>query len=169
MPTILTHALAGATIARVAGCKSLGYTATVLAMLPDVDAVTFYWDIPYQSVIGHRGLTHSFAFAAVAGLTGACWGSPAKRLRTAICLAAATASHGILDAFTNGGRGVEFLAPFSEQRFFLPLRIIEVSPIGLQFFSERGLSVLASEMVWVWLPLLIINLFWHWRRKPVPP
>ena len=76
----------------------------------------------------------------------------------AACLAAATASHGVLDAFTNGGRGVAFFAPFSSDRFFFPVTPIAVSPIGAAFFSERGVSVLASEMLWVWVPLLILNI-----------
>jgi hypothetical protein len=39
----------------------------------------------------------------------------------------------------------------------LPFRPIEVSPIGVrQFFSERGLTVLASEMLWVWLPSAVL-------------
>jgi inner membrane protein len=165
MPTILTHALAGATVAEVAKCRPLVFASAILAMSPDADTISFYWDIPYQSMLGHRGLTHSFAFATVVGLAAACMSPAAKRLRAGICLALATASHGVLDALTNGGRGVAFFAPFSDERFFFPLRPIEVSPIGLRFFSERGLTVLASEMGWVWLPLLAANLAWHWRKQ----
>jgi len=67
-----------------------------------------------------------------------------------------TISHGVLDACTNGGLGIAFFAPFSDTRFFLPARPIEVSPIGAAFFSMRGWSVLESEMLWVWLPTLAV-------------
>jgi inner membrane protein len=77
----------------------------------------------------------------------------------------AAASHGILDSFTNGGRGVALLWPFSSERFFAPYRVIEVSPIGLTpILSARGVAVFASEAVWVWAPcLLLCALLWACR------
>jgi inner membrane protein len=71
---------------------------------------------------------------------------------------AVTASHGLLDALTDGGRGIAFFAPFSNHRYFFPWRPIQVSPIGTGFFSSRGLLVLASESVWIWVPSAIIAL-----------
>jgi inner membrane protein len=52
--------------------------------------------------------------------------------------------------------GIAFFAPFSAHRYFFPVTPIEVSPIGRGFLSERGLRVLASEAVWVWVPSLIV-------------
>jgi inner membrane protein len=58
---------------------------------------------------------------------------------------------------TNGGLGVAFFAPFSNARYFFPWRPIEVSPLGLDFFfSSRALSVLWSEIKWIWIPSAII-------------
>src|SRR4030095_12115452 len=73
-----------------------------------------------------------------------------------IWFTALTASHGILDALTNGGRGIAFFAPFSDYRYFFPCQPIQVSPIGVGFFSARGLRVLASEAGWIWVPSAII-------------
>ena len=71
-----------------------------------------------------------------------------------------TASHGVLDALTNGGLGVAFFAPFSGARYFFPFRPVEVSPIGLSsFFSEWGLAVIESELLWVWLPASLLVAF----------
>jgi hypothetical protein len=42
------------------------------------------------------------------------------RLRIRFFLFLATASHGILDAFTDGGRGIAFFAPFGTERYFFP-------------------------------------------------
>ena len=163
MPTIFTHAIAGATIARIAFAgprrRVLSYSAAIAAMLPDADVIGMYTGVPYGGMLGHRGLTHSLAFACAAGLLGSAWsGTSRERVRVAACLAAATASHGLLDALTNGGRGVALFAPFSSERFFFRVTPVEVSPLGLGFFSERGLSVLASEMMWVGIPLLILNI-----------
>jgi inner membrane protein len=59
---------------------------------------------------------------------------------------------------TNGGLGVALFWPFSSGRIFLPFRPIQVSPIGVgNFFSEWGLWVIASELVWVLIPALIIG------------
>lgn len=68
---------------------------------------------------------------------------------------------------TNGGLGVAFLAPFSAERYFFGWRPMLVSPIGIhRFFSERGLAVLQSEIVWVWIPsLLLITATWITGRR----
>jgi inner membrane protein len=58
---------------------------------------------------------------------------------------------------TDGGLGIAFFSPFDLQRYFLPWRPIHVSPIGVgRFFGARGLRILWSETVWVWLPVLAI-------------
>ncbi len=70
-----------------------------------------------------------------------------------------TASHGMLDAMTDGGLGIAFFAPFDDTRYFFPWRPVLVSPIGIApFFSRYGLDVLISECVWIWLPVGIIVL-----------
>ena len=80
---------------------------------------------------------------------------------------AITASHGFLDAFTNGGLGVAFFSPFDPTRYFFPWTPIEVSPIGaVRFFSQRGLLVIISELRWVWLPSLALGLI---LRRPTLP
>ena len=77
-----------------------------------------------------------------------------------------TASHGLLDALTDGGRGIALLAPFSAERFYFPWRPIHVSPIGLRFFSARGLDVALSELQWVWVPCaLAVGVAWWWRSR----
>lgn len=72
--------------------------------------------------------------------------------RLALFFTLVTLSHPLLDMLTDGGLGVALFAPFSGRRYFLPWRPVEVSPIGVGFFSQRGLEVLASEVRWVWLP-----------------
>jgi inner membrane protein len=57
---------------------------------------------------------------------------------------------------TDGGLGIAFFAPFDDSRYFFPFRPIKVAPIGLSFFSARGLAVIGSEILWVCLPATII-------------
>jgi inner membrane protein len=77
-----------------------------------------------------------------------------------------TISHGILDAMTSGGRGVGFFIPFHNERYFFPFRKIIVSPIGIErFFSERGISVIFSELKYVFLPCFLILALFYFIKK----
>ncbi|MGD8670567.1 MAG: metal-dependent hydrolase, partial [Desulfobacterales bacterium] len=77
-----------------------------------------------------------------------------------------TASHGILDALTNGGLGIALLSPFTNSRYFFPWTPLEVSPLSIKgFLSQRGLTVFVSEMVWVWIPCFLIVIFLKIKRK----
>ena len=131
-------------LAGIAGC-----------MLPDADVIAFYFGLPYESAWAHRGFTHSIFFALLMG-AGAAAGARtlhSTRLIAFVFVSVATASHGMLDAFTNGGAGIAFFWPFGNERYFMPLQLIQVSPIGIsRFFSPWGAMVLWSELKWVWLP-----------------
>lgn len=74
-------------------------------------------------------------------------------------------SHGLLDALTNGGLGIAFLSPFSNERFFFPIQPIEVSTLNpIRFFQGQGFSVITTELLWVWLPcalVFIAGLMWR--------
>jgi len=134
------------------------------AVLPDLDVVGLTFGFHLDHPLGHRGLSHSLALAALAAaiLTRALFrrGLPGLGpFGVWTCLFLAAASHGALDALTNGGRGVAFLAPFSDARYHFPITPIEVSPISIRaFFSERGLEILANEFVWIGLPLIALVL-----------
>jgi inner membrane protein len=158
VPTIITHGLVGAAIAAAGQPRPISgrvcAAAAVCAALPDVDVVTFAMNVSYGNLTGHRGLSHSLVAAAALATVvtvgtrgaGVSWG------RAWTLLFLATASHGVLDMCTDGGRGVAILSPWDTTRYFFPWRPIAVSPIGGRFFSPRGLAVLASEMRWVWSP-----------------
>jgi inner membrane protein len=92
-----------------------------------------------------------------------------RRASLFVYLFLATASHGVLDAMTNGGLGVAFFSPIDNRRYFLPWRPIRVSPIAItRFFSPRGYAILRSELLWIWLPAgLFAVLVLIWRRAEV--
>src|SRR5207248_3726895 len=127
--------------------------------------IGFRFGIHYGDFWGHRGLTHSLLFAALLASTVMFVGfrrvAPGlTRLPMWVYFFLATASHGFLDAMTNGGLGVAFFSPFDNTRYFLPWQPIAVSPLSLtRFLSGRGLAVLQSELPWIWIPAGMIALF----------
>jgi inner membrane protein len=151
--------------------RSRYWLAAALAILPDIDAIGFFSGIEYGSLLGHRGLTHSLAFAAVlAGIlitipviASPTWG---PRWSTCLYLFLACASHGLLDAMTDGGMGVAFFSPFSNTRYFLPWQPIVVGPINiLDAFSQWGRRIALSELKWVIGPCAAIILATFAIRK----
>jgi inner membrane protein len=165
LPTVLTHLAVPLAIGAASGgattSRRLLFAGALGSVLPDFDAVGFFVGVPYASLLGHRGLTHSLAFAV---LLGGCALALAKPLQARRGWAFAfvflcVASHGLLDALTDGGLGVAFLSPFSQERFFLPWRPIPVSPIGVrELLSTYGIHLLAMEIALVWLPCLLAAL-----------
>jgi inner membrane protein len=151
--------------------KRVWIAAAICSVVPDLDAIGFRFGIPYADFWGHRGFTHSLVFAAVlAGIVAlAIFQRRAVRIgRFALFgyLFLATASHGVLDAMTDGGMGVAFFSPFDTTRYFLPWRPIRVSPIAVtRFFTPRGLAILQNEAVWIWLPAIFASLVLTLRRK----
>jgi inner membrane protein len=171
MPTLLGHAFLplGAALAadRRFVSRPLAISCVVASILPDLDAIGYSLGVPYGSVWGHRGATHSLvAVAAVAGI--AFWLAPwlkAKRWLASVAVGLSMASHGVLDAATSGGKGVAFFWPWSAERFFFPWHPIRVSPMGLGIFSARGVAVMASELLWVGLPALVLAAIWWAVRR----
>jgi inner membrane protein len=169
MATIISHSIAALAVGKAFAPEGMPPRFWVLtaacAMLPDLDVITFAFGIRYGHMLGHRGITHSFAFALILScivvllffrdaslFSGNWWFLIAYFF-------VVTASHALLDALTNGGLGVAFFAPFKNQRYFFPWRPIEVSPIGFEaFMSARGVQVLLSEIKWIWTPSAVLVL-----------
>lgn len=174
MASVLSHVVAASAITaafyRPNVPKRLWIAGIACSVLPDLDVIGFRLGVRYGDFWGHRGFTHSLTFAALlaALLTAGILRIRPKisRVSVFVYLFLSTASHGLLDAMTNGGLGVAFLSPFDNQRYFLPWRPIRVSPIGFsRFFGARGLAVLKSELLWIWLPsILVIMLVMISRR-----
>ncbi|MEC5161268.1 MULTISPECIES: metal-dependent hydrolase [unclassified Janthinobacterium] len=162
MPTILTHAVVPLALAVGLGnriSRRLLIAGIVAAILPDLDVVAFRLHIAYADAFGHRGASHSLLFALAVGLLALFFSSQLRSSpRGAFVFAGvAAASHGLLDMLTNGGLGVALYWPWSVERFFAPWQVIEVSPLALsRVFGARGLVVLQSELLWVWLPAAIL-------------
>ena len=167
MPSIVSHPAVPLALTpllapelRSPGMIFLGVACSVL---PDLDVLGFRYGVPYGHLLGHRGLSHSMAFAVFLSaslawlLPIATQPSPAWRLQAFGFLCLSTLSHGILHALTNGDLGVAFFAPFDNHRHFFPWRPIRLSPISVSAFpSATGVRVLRSELQWVWLPAVVV-------------
>ena len=119
-----------------------------LALLPDVDVFGFKLGIHYEDAWGHRGATHSFAFALIVAAAVFAFAKAVKLapLRTGLIALVVALSHPLLDCLTDGGLGCALLWPFSDERFFAPWNPLPVAPIGRRFLSAEGLRVAAIEM-----------------------
>lgn len=180
MASAFSHAIAALALGK-AMCKKqpfkLWFLGMFCAVIPDIDVISFKLGIPYEHVLGHRGITHSLAFAFLLGLviTLMFYRKEEKGSRQwwslVFYFSLATVSHGILDAITNGGLGVAFFAPFDTSRYFFPWRPVQVSPIGAgKFFSEWGVRVLKSEFIYIWMPsFLIMGIAYIFRSRSDKP
>jgi inner membrane protein len=134
----------------------------LLGVLPDADLLVVAMGLSDSSITtGHRGASHSLAVAIALGGAGALL---ARRLgygvaRTALAVMLAVGSHGVIDAFGEGGRGIPLLWPISDHRFMAPwfLRFLPDAPRGMKFISRTGLARAVTEFVY-FLPLTIYAL-----------
>ena len=148
---------------------------SALSMLPDADVIGFSLGVRYEDPWGHRGATHSFAFAVIVGVvvglvvrrfkqrqslprrSSEPVGERRRALRTGLFATIALAAHPLLDTLTDGGLGCALFWPFDLTRYFSPWRPIQVAPIGLAFLSSYGAIVAMSEIV-LFLPLFVFAL-----------
>jgi inner membrane protein len=119
----LTHALLGASAARVALARPLGAAAwlpgAVGALLPDVDGAIRSASDPLLYAEFHRHFTHSLAFIPIGGAIAALPWVARSRFRPhwrpyVIAATVGYATHGVLDASTT--YGTLLLWPFSDSR-----------------------------------------------------
>ncbi len=173
MPSAFGHAVAAIALTKASPRVRFGARvaaiAALSAIIPDVDVVSFSLGIPYEHMLGHRGLTHSFAFAAAwSAMMLLLFQRGERTMWLWLCLFASTASHPLLDMCTTGGLGCALFAPFSSERFFFPWRPISVSPVEIHsFFTQWGLRVLKSEALWIGLPSALVFATAHLlKRRP---
>ncbi len=165
MPSIFSHPAVALGLAplfqRLRVPRMMLWLGAVCTIVPDFDVIGFAFGISYRDVFGHRGFTHSLLFAAILSAILAQVflqnRDDASKPASIAFLFLCTASHGVLDALTNGGLGVAFFAPFDDTRYFFPWRPIQVSPLGVRpFFSRWGALVIVTEILWLWIPALLM-------------
>lgn len=174
MPTFITHTAVPLCIGLGLGNKqippALLLTGIVFSIIPDLDVLSFKLGIAYANAFGHRGFTHSLLFAfslpALALLFRRYFTAGVGYVGWFLILS--LLSHSVLDSLTTGGMGVGWLWPWSQERFFAPIRVINVAPFQLsQYLKPNGIAVIKSELWWVWGPgvILMLGLIWARRTK----
>jgi inner membrane protein len=144
-----------------------------LALAPDLDFFAL-WADPAGTALEHRAMTHALSFAAVAGgLLGAIAGAGGRRVLTAALCAAALASHGLLDAFTNNGPGPQLLWPFTDAHVRFPWHPIPGTQSFQEYFTLAGVPVMVIEALmcaplWAATALLLLSLRPEHRKRARP-
>lgn len=175
MASIFGHAILGIGLTKVISGNTT-YKILALSVLctiiPDADVVGFFAGIAYDHPLGHRGFSHSILFAFLFSLfiKQVFIREIQLRSRKGLLLWTlfflCTMSHSLLDSLTSGGLGVGYFVPFHNERYFFPWRPIKVSPIGIaNFFTEWGVRVIKSEVIWIGIPSLLLILTGIFRRK----
>jgi inner membrane protein len=177
MASLFGHAFAsialGKTFSKQQQTFKLFFLAIICAIIPDADVIGFNYGISYESFWGHRGFSHSFVFALffsllITSLFYRKYFLSKKGIILILFFFLCTASHSILDAMTSGGYGVAFFSPFNDARYFFPWRPIKVSPLGIaNFFTNRGLKVILSELIWIGIPGTIYIIITFLIKKAV--
>jgi inner membrane protein len=168
LTTLYTHAVVGLGIARLCAARPKPWTywglATLLPLLPDFDVFS---TAAYGAPLGHRGITHSLAFAMVVSVFVAT--ATFRYFRTNWWLLAGTffaiiASHGLLDAMTRGGADIPFFWPLDVR--YGNWGPIPVADMGLELPDPRYHRAWRSELLWIWLPtVLLVGLVTVYRHR----
>lgn len=166
MASPMTHFFVGALGAGTVRVRRLWFLSLFCSALPDIDGVItklsakllhlrlggMWWD--------HRAFSHSLLFALIVGGLVACFAHKIVRPDKPLWLlflyfSALTASHGLIDATTNGGQGIMFFAPFYDGRYlflFTPVPALRFR----QWFGNQGAITFGKEILWIWLPLTVV-------------
>jgi len=155
------------------GTKTL-LLGSLCSIIPDIDVISENFGIIGEDkydFLAHRGFTHSILFGII-------WSiiiiivfhrkDVKKYYVLGLFYFICTCSHGVLDSMTNGGVGISFFFPINTDRYFLPIRVIEVSPLGISsFFSEWGLEVLINEFKYIGIPAMTLYLIGRIVNKKI--
>ncbi len=171
MPTMVTHAAVPLCLGLGLGSRiippRLLLAGVAIAMLPDADVLAFKLGVAYGHVFGHRGFTHSLLFAFALPTLAMLFHRQLRASAATVWsfLLVSLLSHSLLYSLTTGGKGVGWLWPWRDERFFAPWQVIRVAPFKLEaYFTARGEAVILSELYWVWLPGVVLMLIlMGWR------
>lgn len=143
----------------------------LLGMLPDFDVLLVALGTDDWGAWGHRGASHTPVFALAVGVLAALltWARGQRRpLGRGLVVALVVASHCVLDALTQEGRGMMFLWPLTSDRFHFLWRPIPDAPRGWAFFTAIGFRHLAVELVY-FVPFTLYAVWPRWVRRKLLP
>lgn len=174
MPMTTTHALVPLA-ATLAFAKPpipwrLVMVAALAAAAPDVD-----WFFKYLthlspgSIYGHRGAAHSLFVALAAGLLAplAHRQLGVRPLTAGVVVAAAMASHGLLDMMTASGQPVAYLWPVSSIRLFADWRPFHSGEVHMAHLVTQTAARSRDELWQLIIPMFGLAALIHRARIAV--
>jgi len=160
------HAIAGAAVGAFYQAprhrRRVISLAAICAVAPDLDLIGWLLGISPFTLLGHRGLSHSIAFAVMLGVIAATTlqhpVARRHRIAAAVVLIVATGTHGVLDALTTyAPTGPAFWAPFSNHRYrFSWMPLTGAGGVKTDF---------GQEALYVCLPALVLLVVIEWWRR----
>lgn len=150
MPTIITHAAVPLCLGLGLGSRiippRLLLAGVAIAMLPDADVLAFKLGVAYGHVFGHRGVTHSLLFAFALPTLAMLFHRQFRASTATVWsfLLISLLSHSLLDSLTSGGKGVGWLWPWRDERFFAPWQVKRVAEGATRTCWVAYLSVYAK-------------------------
>lgn len=163
MPMTTTHALvplaAAFAFAKPPIPWRLVIVAAFAAAAPDLDWVIKHsLQLPPSSIYAHRGATHSLFVALAAGLLAALAHRQlgVRPLTAGVVVAAAMASHGILDMMTDSPEPVAYLWPLSSARLFADWRPIHGGEVHMAHVFTQTLARFRDELWQLIIPMFAL-------------
>ena len=166
MSTAISHAFVALMLGKIWTEKARPLKFWILSIacsiMPDIDSIGFFLGIKYNAVMGHRGFCHSLLFAIIFSFFVVSLAFKDIEKFSKLWWAfifyffLVTASHGFIDAMTDGGLGVAFFSPFDVSRFFLPWRPLKAPSLNIAKLGSTFTLVLIREVVFIWIPMILI-------------
>ena len=132
-----------------------------IAVAPDLDFVP-------QLLTGeryHQGLTHSLTFTiifvVIVGLIGRLFRKQIFK-RLFLLTSAVYGSHLLLDFFTEGGSGIQFLWPFTNSFFISPLSVFPGAHHSRGLFDPSHLIFIGFELCY---SAVLLAGLWIWKKR----
>ncbi len=171
MPTPITHIIASipmnSTVMRRTNTRKILFCSFLIAIIPDIDLLGYFFNIPINNIFGHRGFTHSLIFAFLLALAVSLIFWPEfkidkKRwLLIFLNFLLVALMHPLLDSFTDRNYGVALLSPFSNHRYSLPWAPINDKALGFWNYYILGfMEILKIEAIII-LVSVVYTWLWH--------
>jgi len=168
----LTHIVIGACIGELFLGKKIGKKAMVYgaiaSSLPDIDFIASFWLKTPDDLMAHRGITHSFLFAAVA-VTGLALlfrrlhrKEEVAVMTWLVFMGTEVLSHLFLDVFN--AYGIGWLEPFSHRRFafnslFVADPLFSIGPAVAALLLMLTHRQRSNRKTWARLGLILCSLY----------
>jgi len=163
MPMTTTHALVPLAAALAFARPPIPWRIVIITALaaaaPDLDWLfKHFLHIPPSSILAHRGATHSLFVALAAGCLAALVHRQIglRPLVAGAVVAAAMASHGLLDMLTDSGQPVAYLWPLSSARLFADWRPIHSGEVHMAHLLSQTFARFLSELWQLIIPMFAL-------------